>query len=267
MNLRGAASTAIRDLLTGPAQPARVLGIENHGVYLGTRHPHAVIGLVAEDAVHLPCAVVLPVSSRQVPLPETTQLRATSASPVMIGRERISWPTPRGPARIVVDSWWSPPNAPRGTPMSQALDQLAEALAAVDIGIAPNLTQALAQPVGERKEREVAGRLLGRGPGLTPSGDDVLAGYLAGCHAFGVPAAGVRDAVLEHAPQMTTTLSAQLLGNAVRDELIPQVVDLLHALLGQRPLGPAQEAQLRVGHTSGAAMAVGILLAGRRATG
>jgi hypothetical protein len=34
-----------------------------------------------------------------------------------------------------------------------------------------------------------AARLLGRAPGLTPSGDDVLAGFLIGAAAFGLEAA------------------------------------------------------------------------------
>ena len=56
--------------------------------------------------------------------------------------------------------------------------------------------------------------LLGRGPGLTPSGDDVLAGYLLGCRAFGIAGKGVRFAVLRSAPGATTTLSAALLRQA-----------------------------------------------------
>src|SRR5262249_58187285 len=79
---------------------------------------------------------------------------------------------------------------------------------------------------------------LGRGPGLTPQGDDVLAGYLAGAAAYGIAADDVRALVDSEAATRTTTLSAALLRHAAVGEAIPQVGGLLDALAGGPPPGP-----------------------------
>jgi hypothetical protein len=108
--------------------------------------------------------------------------------------------------------------------------------------------------------------LLGRGPGLTPSGDDVLAGYLLGCRAFGVAAPTVRAAVLRLAPAATTVLSAALLRQAADGWCVPQVAALISALAASRPDPAATRAVLAVGASSGAALASGVLTAATRRT-
>jgi hypothetical protein len=128
--------------------------------------------------------------------------------------------------------------------------------------------------------------LLGLGPGLTPSGDDVLAGMLVGLHhldwtrgaelrrAAGrgqPPASVVRDTiatrVLVDAPTRTATLSAALLGHAARGEAASEVTAVLNSLCGRRPLSPALMRLLAVGHTSGYDTACGLLAAGRALLG
>ena len=98
-------------------------------------------------------------------------------------------------------------------------------------------------------------RLLGRGPGLTPLGDDVLAGWFAARHAAGRPdhllAAAVRRRL-----GVTTLLSATLLDCALRGEVLPQ----LGAWLAT-PDDATAEALLAVGATSGAGMLAGAGLA------
>jgi hypothetical protein len=145
----------------------------------------------------------------------------------------------------------------------------------------------------------VAG-LLGRGPGLTPSGDDALAGYLAGAAAFGLDATALRRAIAVLAPDRTTALSAALLWHAARGECIDELAAVVavltsqprreperagagvgsllsvgHRLSAALPGGPVtgadgalhQEAEravrrlLSVGHSSGAALARGLVLA------
>ena len=94
-------------------------------------------------------------------------------------------------------------------------------------------------------------RLLGRGPGLTPLGDDVLAGWLTACAALGRPddllAAAVRRRL-----GVTTLLSATLLDCAARGEALPQLADLL-----ADPTDNAADALLAVGATSGAGLMTG----------
>lgn len=126
-------------------------------------------------------------------------------------------------------------------------------------------------------------RLIGAGPGLTPTGDDLLAGLLAAvvtlAPVMSLPAPGgiadgareaapriVADGVREAAPRIvararyaTTAISAELLRHAARGEVAAPAADVLHALTGGRPLSRAVEALLAVGATSGRDLAHGLL--------
>ncbi len=95
--------------------------------------------------------------------------------------------------------------------------------------------------------------LLGRGSGLTPLGDDVLCGWLAARRALGLSTQPVADAVLNLSAR-TTTLSATLLGCAIRGEVIPEFADLLRSCT-------SIDALVNVGHTSGTGLALGMSLA------
>jgi hypothetical protein len=129
-----------------------------------------------------------------------------------------------------------------------------------------DLVEALA--AGERPTSAVA-QLLGRGPGLTPTGDDVLAGALVTLAALGSPMTPtLGQAVLAAAPDATTTVSTGLLRRAASGECIPQLADLLTAVGGggnadpaAGPLPRAAGALLAVGHCSGAGLLHGVLVA------
>jgi hypothetical protein len=112
---------------------------------------------------------------------------------------------------------------------------------------------------------ELVDRLLGAGQGLTPSGDDVLAGLLVAARAFGLPIAAVRARVLAARPGCTTDLSAALLRCACRGEAVPQVRALLRAMSQASERVTRLRHALRelcaVGHTSGVAMAIGVAAA------
>jgi hypothetical protein len=132
--------------------------------------------------------------------------------------------------------------------------------------------------------------LLGRGPGLTPSGDDVVCGILAGLgwatntlpiNKYGAinrasttdrsPEAaitqpiisGLGQAVNTTAATRTNRISAALLRHAGAGLLYAPAMDLGAALLAGDPGAVAAPALrlLAVGHTSGADLAVGILFA------
>ena len=94
--------------------------------------------------------------------------------------------------------------------------------------------------------------LAGRGPGLTPAGDDLLAGYAAGLVLF---AGRVDEAelIVARAAPRTTLLSATLLRHAARGEL-PEPA---HALLEDGDPLPL----LAFGQTSGRAILLGLALA------
>ena len=95
-------------------------------------------------------------------------------------------------------------------------------------------------------------RLAGRGPGLTPAGDDILAGYVAGLTLF-----HHRDqeaaAIADRAASLTTALSATLLRHAARGEL-PEPA---HAWLERGDPGPLES----FGHSSGRCLKLGLKLA------
>jgi hypothetical protein len=94
--------------------------------------------------------------------------------------------------------------------------------------------------------------LAGRGPGLTPAGDDTLAGYLAGLVLFHGRSAEAHELATRVASR-TTALSATLIRHAARGEL-PEPA---HALLERGDVGPL----LRWGRSSGRCLALGLAIA------
>ncbi|MBW3602493.1 MAG: DUF2877 domain-containing protein, partial [Actinobacteria bacterium] len=106
-----------------------------------------------------------------------------------------------------------------------------------------------------------AAALLGRGQGLTPAGDDLLAGFVAAAVALG-PEDWARRCVagvLEQRPRdRTTALSATLLELAARGEVVQPARPLLDLDAGEAAWGRALSRLLRVGHSTGRAYALGI---------
>lgn len=102
----------------------------------------------------------------------------------------------------------------------------------------------------------LAGRLVGRGGGLTPLGDDVICGWLVTHRAAGVPTPEIDAAVRALLPR-TTLLSATLLDCALHGEAVPEAGAYLAAVgTTQEPLRAA--ALRAVGHSSGAGLLRGI---------
>jgi hypothetical protein len=89
-------------------------------------------------------------------------------------------------------------------------------------------------------------RLAGRGPGLTPLGDDILIGYIGAAALAGEDV----SALAERLAKKTTALSGTLLRCAARGEL-PEPV---HALFERGELEPLHH----FGATSGKGIVVGI---------
>lgn len=126
-----------------------------------------------------------------------------------------------------------------------------------DLRSAPEilLTSDRELPTDGRLTPEHVDDLVGRGPGLTPLGDDVLAGWLATRAALGRPDPTVTAAVRRRL-DATTLLSATLLDCAIRGEVLPQ----LGAWLAD-PTATRTDALLAVGATSGAGLHAGARLA------
>ena len=211
-------------------------------IYIHVCAGFGVVALMTRDAVRLPCGLQLAMSSSEFPLDRLT-------GPVLVGDGALRI----GPIEVRVGRTVSSTVANLPPPRD---DLVRDAARIADVGrYAPD---GIDDPA-------VARQLLGRGDGLTPSGDDVLAGYLVAAAAYRLPADNLRALVQAEAPQRTTTLSAALLRHAAAGEAIPQVGGLLDALRGARPLRAALADLLDVGHTSGAALAAGVLVAARSA--
>jgi len=180
------------------------------------------------------------------------------AGPLLPNGVRLTDRPSAGPLSLTGATVWDPtlrlPDDPArlGTEILQTLDQPSQR----------GQTPLLARAVGERDVSlaAVAGaELIGLGPGLTPEGDDVVAGAAA------VVAAGPWPEALRAAwlgallgvdlRRRTTALSATLLELAAAG-MGPEP---LQALVGGRM--EALERLLRVGHTSGRAYALGAGLA------
>ena len=110
--------------------------------------------------------------------------------------------------------------------------------------------------------------LLGLGVGLTPSGDDIVAGILASlvwqARLGSIPphfAQHMVDAIRETAPAMTNDISVRLLWHAGDGLLYAPAMELGAAMLGGYVVSMAAQTQrlLSIGHSSGADMAVGLL--------
>ena len=113
------------------------------------------------------------------------------------------------------------------------------------------------------------GDLVGLGTGLTPSGDDILTGYLAGlwCTVNGKPERrallSVAAGLVRQYSTQTTDIARTYLLLAARGQVSSRLIDLAEAICrGAQPerVSEIAEAALQVGHTSGMESVYGLLL-------
>ncbi len=243
-----AASDALRALLAAPSRPAVVRAVFPTAVYLDTGDD--VVAVVTTDGLRLPCAVVMAAGSGARPF---AHLRPDVVAGVGAGVVRL------GGQQLVVRRWWRPR---RARPVHAAQD-LAARTDALRL-LLPDLPDELPSNLAAWRP----GRLLGLGTGLTPAGDDVLAGMLLTLHAAPAAAAALDALASETADLLsrTTSLSGCLLRHAAAGRGIPEVIDVVDALTGPGELERATVRLLAVGHTSGTALAHGIVAASRLVT-
>ena len=269
MRLNAAASSGVRAALSGPPRPATWLGVSPAALYLRTPGTPGVLALLTHDAVRLPCALLLPTTTAELPL---TSIAGRSGGALvgdaMVGDNCLAWTGPAGPVVVRAVREWAPARVVTPGPASGAA--LAVLRGALPAPAALGIDGALLAMLTTEPEAAVTG-LLGRGPGLTPAGDDVLAGFLVGALAFGLDAGAIRAAVAALAPLRTTDLSAALLWYAARGECIDEVAVVVAVLCRRsaqadhRYASAALDRLLSVGHTSGAALASGLVAAAQAA--
>ncbi|WP_169949490.1 DUF2877 domain-containing protein [Microbispora sp. H11081] len=260
----GAASVAVRPALEAPRRPARVLAAFPLALYLEIRsetEPY-VVAVVTGEATRLPNSVVLagPVEG------------VSAGDDAWVGDGSVEV----GGLSIRVRRWWdpAPPLASADPVRLKAASGLlgrARAGSPRRPGLDPDGAPALLERgclAGSLLESITAAeRLIGLGPGLTPSGDDMLAGLLVALRRLGAAADVPRAvwladwlaaAVTYDARSRTTPVSATLLHCAARGEASPEVTAVLRGVAGHQPLEPAVRRLLRLGHTSGADLAWGV---------
>jgi len=250
--LAGSASVLVRELLVGPRRPATVVASGPAATYLdvGGR----LLAVVASGGVRLPCALVLTAGS---PAP----VRAGAVVPV---GEGVVGGSPPGTTREIVVARWFDPRVRVDRYDVAAVAHLAGVVRAragpdpsLPAGAAGRLAAGLTAAAGPA---EIVADLVGRGTGLTPSGDDLLAGALAALRAVRSPAAGgLADAIGALARERTTRLSAALLEAAAEAAVVPEAAAVVLALASSP--GRVEGAALRLvalGHTSGWHLAAGL---------
>jgi Protein of unknown function (DUF2877) len=263
MQIPAASSISIRSDIAGEPRPAAWLGACPSALYLLTESS-AVVAVLTRDAVRLPCSVVLPHTSREVPLGSLLPAVADRPRPpALVGAGRIDWLGFDGPVRISVVREIAPARVTPGTPIAAAVAALSSAVADRHCGVDPARLSAFEQAESPMAQSMATRDLLGRGPGLTPSGDDVIAGFLLGARAFGCRSDGARSAVDRFAATATTALSAHLLRHATAGECIAECADVAAMVTGRPAARDAVARLLAVGATSGGALASGMLMAAR----
>lgn len=236
--LPGAACTLLRDLLRAPRRAA-VVGVHPTCVYL--RLGDDVIAVEATDGVGLPGAVRL-----AVPASSGVFAAVRVGVPAQVSAGALAL----GPLTVEVVRWWAP-RRPR-----PGLDAAAVRALRAALGDRP-------PPVPDSPDLTDLAALVGLGPGLTPAGDDVLAGLLVGLHHD----AARRDALVDEVlPRLgrTTALSAALLRHAMLGHGVPALLDVADLLAPPALVDriPRAVERLRdVGHSSGTALAWGLLRA------
>ncbi|MFI1169485.1 DUF2877 domain-containing protein [Streptomyces sp. NPDC020801] len=288
--LPAAASRALRPALEGPIGRARLLAVFPTAVYLATADG-TVLALLTTDAVRLPNSLVVATDGAS---PLTDVVHEGDAAGCGAGFLRI------GGLRVRAARWWKPrhPSRPRDRTALRVgtaeLGAFFHATGRPKAGLPGSGHPALADLARYTVKgdgpaaAEAAARLIGLGPGLTPSGDDVLSGFLLALHHL-VPATrarpmevgeqvpwrgttdrddevarlGARVAAL--AAGRTTDLSAALLGHAAGGDGCDPVIDVIDAVAGHQHLAPALARLLTVGHTSGADLCLGVLAGARTA--
>jgi hypothetical protein len=241
-----AAPPRVRDLLrAAPDGPVPVVHAGDLAVYVEVAG--RCVGVLAAGAARVPCGLrttlnhLLPILSTNGVLTAYLgggTLHVGSRS-LPIGRTEGSY-VPRLRPEVVRSTEASPDTVEATPPATVA------GLAAVLL------------PHG-RLDADAVPLLVGRGEGLTPLGDDLLAGWLALHRAAGVPTDAV-DAAVRRSLHRTTLLSATLLDCALHGEVLPEYAAWLRAL--GTPDAPARAAALSaVGATSGAGLLHGARIA------
>lgn len=236
----GAGTAALRRRLHEEPGTGEVVHAGASAIYVRLRD--RVVGVAARGAVHVPATIATALSR----LPDVA---VGAPAEVADGALHVAGLSVSVDRLVPTDLPALPPEA------AARLEAVAP-----DLGPARDQLPAAALEALAAGDPDAVASLLGRGDGLTPVGDDVVAGWLVAARGAGRPRDAVADAVRRSAHR-TTALSATLLLEAVEGGCIPEFRSLLLALATGRDVPAAVDRLLAVGHTSGAGMLLGTTLA------
>jgi hypothetical protein len=249
-----AASQGIAELLEGPVQPAVSLGSSTHIAWFGIGNEVVVLG--DGDAVRQPNAVIIGGAA-------APDVLAAVGRNVRLGDGNLEV----GAHRISIVRWWDPHPALDAT----APDIVRLFLSAAATLVPPVDADALGAALAAGDPEAIvtaAEQFIGRGTGLTPTGDDLLTGAFG---AYGLIGEALHEdgpavvlaasaPALEDVLELTSAFSATLVRHALAGRVAAPIAHVLRALVGRTPLDDSIEALLQVGETSGRALAQGVLI-------
>lgn len=286
-----AAAAPLTPLLTGPRTTGSVLAVFSAAAILGVTPADGtgprIVSLLSQQASGVPNGVRLPISAAELPFADLQP-----GTPATVGAREIVL----GDVVYRLARTWHTA-VPAIRPGSSALKTVAGRLATVQLGVPTDRVTMLAAGLAVGDPDASVRRLIGLGSGLTPGGDDLLAGLLVGLRASGkaVLLQQVRHAVGSDwaaTSERTTSISVDLLRLAAAGQAATEMLALLTAIhrtapgggpdhaefvggatqlaatqlgaprrrLHHGPLHAAIDKLLAVGHTSGADLATGLLM-------
>lgn len=253
-----AVSPLVADAVIGAVAQRRVLGVFPTCVYIELGRHDAVLALLTRDAVRLPIGLHLTALAGEIPWGvEPGDVVLVGGGRVRIAQHEVDavrvakLPRVRPRATQLGPAAYQPVVPVRQTRLVDAIRTITTAALSghpIDAGV---------------------GALVGRGAGLTPSGDDALCGLLLalGCVAGEVAGAAHRSVAAAVGAHLTSTtsLSGALLAAAGQGYAADDVVRLALLLTGPAPTPVEREVNealarvLAIGHTSGADVVAGLV--------
>lgn len=260
-HVAAAAPEWVRDRLAGPVQECVVVHTGRHALYVSVSVGDDVrcVGLLSATSSVVPCGLRTTAADLDALTGGPSPVQPGDVLNIGAGLLRLT-AADVGVGRTVDLSAPQLDPAAADSMSAQLRAVLADRLAAVRNELPTEALTMLAHA-----DPAAVPLLLGRGSGLTPVGDDVVCGWLATMWAARADSRAIATAAAELSTAATTLLSATLLDRATDGDVLPE---FRHLLLTLRSGDTSDEALavdvnrlLAIGHTSGAGLLLGCLLA------
>ena len=245
----GSASIWVLGRVAGPVRQACVVHTHRHALYLDLEG--AAVAILGARAIQLPIGVrtLMP----ELPAVEVGAVGEIQDGVVSVGGLRVL-------VTNIVDTT-VPVLSPEATAWGH--DHLVPLVGDRVGDFAAQLPADALAALGKGDPAAVTG-LLGAGPGLSPLGDDILAGFLATAVAIRHPCLpGVRSEVALNAFERTTLVAASLLACAARGEAVPEFRSFVSGISAHNAdvVSQSLDLMLEVGGHSGAGLVIGAMQA------